>query len=328
MKELYNVSASPHVRSGVTTATIMRDVAIALIPASAMGVWQFGVRALVVLLSAVASAMLAEFAWMKLMHKQRAQYECSALVTGLLLGMNLPATVPYWIPVVGSVFAIIVVKELFGGLGQNFMNPALGARCFLLICFAGRMTDFTPLSGFTRLDAVSGPTPLAILKDAGAATGSEILAANELSLCDMFFGFTAGVIGETSACAILIGAIYLIVRKVITPLIPVIYIASFAVFTLIFGGHGFDMTFLLAQILSGGLMLGAFFMATDYVTSPITKTGKVIFAILLGVLTGILRFFGNGSEGVSYAIIFCNLLVPLIEKWTVPKAFGKGGKKA
>lgn len=321
MKILYNVSASPHVRSGVTTKSIMRDVAIALIPASIVGVYRFGARAAVILLAAVASAVLSEYIWMKLMKKQRAQYECSALVTGLLLGMNLPYTVPVWIPVLGSAFAITVVKELFGGLGQNFMNPALAARCFLLISFAGIMTDFGP-------DAVSGATPLAAIKDAGAAPVKETLEANGLGLADLFLGNTAGVIGEISAAAILAGALYLMIRRIITPLIPCLYIGSFAVFAVCFGGHGLDADFILAQILSGGLMLGAFFMATDYVTSPITKAGKAVYAVLLGLLTAILRFFGNSAEGVSYAIIFCNLLVPLIEKLTVPRAFGKGGKNA
>lgn len=321
MKTLYNVSASPHVRSGVTTRSIMRDVAFALIPASIAGIHRFGIRAGVILLAAIASAVLSEYVWMKLMKKQRTQYECSALVTGLLLGMNLPYTVPIWVPILGSAFAIIVVKELFGGLGQNFMNPALGARCFLLISFAGIMTDFGP-------DALSGATPLAVIKDAGAAPVLETLEANNLSILNMFLGKTSGVIGEVSAAAILAGAVYLIIRRVISPLIPCLYIGSFAVFAVCFGGHGFDINFILAQILSGGLMLGAFFMATDYVTSPITKTGKIVYAVLLGLLTAILRFFGNSAEGVSYAIIFCNLLVPLIEKVTIPKAFGKGGKKA
>ncbi|MBQ3911658.1 MAG: RnfABCDGE type electron transport complex subunit D [Lachnospiraceae bacterium] len=330
MKELYNVSASPHVRSGVTTRSIMRDVAIALIPASAMGVYRFGFRAFLVLLAAVVAAMLSEFMWNRFVLKKNGGFaECSALVTGLLLGMNLPASVPLWMPIVGSVFAIIVVKEFFGGLGQNFMNPALAGRCFLMISFAGRMTGFAVekaadglglfMGGASAIDGLSSATPLAVIKNGSA-----------YSLKDMFLGFTGGVIGETSTLCILIGAAYLLVRKVINLRIPVAYIATFAVFMLIFGGHGFDMTYLACQLCGGGLMLGAWFMATDYVTSPITKLGQVVFGILLGLLTGVIRVFSNSAEGVSYAIIFCNLLVPFIERFTMPRAFGivkakKGG---
>lgn len=333
MKELYNVSASPHVRSGVTTRSIMRDVALALIPAGAVGIYQFGFRAFLVLLSAVVSAMLSEYLWKRFVRKEHYRFtECSALVTGLLLGMNLPASVPLWIPVVGSAFAIIVVKEFYGGLGQNFMNPALGARCFLLICFAGRMTNFAMNTGANRFwygaaasgsnsgvaDAFSGATPLAVIKNLDKAAD----VSSAVSLKDMFFGFTGGVIGETSVLAILIGAAYLLIRKVISLRIPVAYIATFAVFVLIFGGRGFDMTYLACELCGGGLMLGAWFMATDYVTSPITKLGQIVFGILLGLLTGIIRLCGNSAEGVSYAIIFCNLLVPLIERLTMPRAFG------
>lgn len=327
MRELYNVSASPHVRSGVTTRSIMRDVALALIPASAMGVYQFGFRAFLVLLASVVSAVLAEFLWRKLM-KKTAPYECSALVTGLLLGMNLPAGVPLWMPIVGSFFAILVVKEMFGGLGQNFMNPALAARCFLLICFAGRMTAFGVEAstehffyGASAIDGLSSATPLAVLKNLGEAG----VPSQAVSLKDMFFGFTGGVIGETSTLAILIGAAYLLFRRVINLRIPMAYILTFAVFIMIFGGYGFNgegFYYLACQLCGGGLMLGAWFMATDYVTSPITKLGQVVFGILLGILTGIIRVCGNSAEGVSYAIIFCNLLVPYIEKFTMPRAFG------
>lgn len=314
MKDMFHVSASPHIRSEATTAGIMRDVAIALIPASAWGVYRFGLQALLVMLVSITSCVLSEYAYKKLMKKPKTPYECSALVTGLLLGMNLPATVPLWIPIVGGIFAIIVVKELYGGLGQNFMNPALAARCFLLICFAGRMTDF-------QLDGVSGATPLAIIKglDSGTAVTSKV------SLFDMFFGFTGGVIGEVSTALILLGAAYLLVKKVISLRIPLAYLITFSVFLILFSGRGLDFTYLAAQLCGGGLMLGAWFMATDYVTSPITKNGQIIFGILLGILTGLFRVFGNNAEGVSYAIIFCNMLVPLIEKVTIPKAFGKGG---
>ena len=335
MKEMYNVSASPHVRSGATTARIMTDVAIALIPASLFGIYQFGFRAFLVPLASITAAMLSEYVWKRFVIKKAGgAYECSALVTGLLIGMNLPASVPLWIPIVGSVFAIIVVKEMFGGLGSNFMNPALAARCFLLICFAGRMTDFAVekaarshfMYGAASVDGLSSATPLAVIKNLEA--GADITKA--VSLKDMFFGFTGGVIGETSVLAILIGSAYLLIRKVISLRIPVAYIATFAVFILLFGGRGFDLTFLACELCGGGLMLGAWFMATDYVTSPITKTGQIVFGILLGIMTGIIRIFSNASEGVSYAIIFCNLLVPVIERYTMPRAFGtlkakKGG---
>jgi len=333
MRELYNVSASPHVRSGVTTRSIMRDVAIALAPASIVGVYQFGFAAFLVLLTSIASAMAAEFLWKRFVVKKKTPYECSALVTGLLLGMNLPASVPLWIPVVGSAFAIIVVKEMFGGLGQNFMNPALGARCFLLICFAGRMTAFGVekasshfMTGAASIDGLSSATPLAVIKNLEATQN----ICSEVSLSDMFFGFTGGVIGETSALAILVGAAYLLMKKIISIRIPAAYILTFAVFVYIFGGYAFTSDgfyYLACELCGGGLMLGAWFMATDYVTSPITKGGQIVFGILLGLLTGIIRVCGNSAEGVSYAIIFCNLLVPFIEKFTMPRAFGVVKKK-
>ncbi len=304
MSNLLNVSSSPHVRSRVTTKVIMRDVAIALLPAAAFGVYNFGLNALLNILTCVVVSVLSEYAYEKLLHKPITTGDYSAVVTGLLLAMNLPATAPLWLSIIGSVFAIIVVKQLFGGLGQNFMNPALAARCFLLISFTGRMTNFA-------VDGVSGATPLALVK-----------SGESVDVLKLFLGTTAGTIGETSALCILIGAAYLLVRKVISPRIPCTYIAALAVFVLIFGGHGFDMNYLAAQLFGGGLMLGAFFMATDYVTSPITPMGQIVFGIVLGVLTGIFRVFGGSAEGVSYAIIFSNLLVPLIERVTIPKPFG------
>ena len=331
MKEMYNVSASPHVRSGVTTAGIMRDVAIALAPACLFGIYWFGVSAFTVLLASVASSVLFEYLWKLALKKPVAPYECSAIVTGLLIGMNMPPTIPLWIPIVASAFGIIVVKEMFGGLGANFMNPALGARCFVTLCFTGRMTAFAVEKaqnvhlwhGAASIDGVSSATPLAVIKNLEA--GADVLGA--VSLKDMFFGFTGGVIGETSTFAILIGAAYLLARKVISLRIPVAYIATFAVFALLFGGRGADMGYLLCELCGGGLMLGAWFMATDYVTSPITKTGQIVFGVLLGIMTGIIRIFSNSAEGVSYSIIFCNLLVPVIERYTMPRAFGIPRKK-
>ncbi len=227
------------------------------------------------------------------------------MVTGLLLALNLPHTLPIWQAVLGSVFAIVIVKMMFGGLGQNFMNPALGARCFLLVSFAGTMTSFT-------YDGVTGATPLALLKN-----------GESVDTMKMLIGTTAGTIGETSVIAILIGAVILILLDVIDLTIPASYILSFVVFILLFGGHGFDVNYLTAHLCGGGLMLGAFFMATDYVTSPITPMGKVVYGICLGILTGLFRIFGANAEGVSFAIILSNLLVPIIEKFTIPRAFGQ-----
>jgi len=309
MNENYNISSSPHIRSKVTTGSIMLYVIIALLPATIFGVYTFGVPALLVVLITTASAVLTEYIYQKLMKKKVTIGDFSAALTGLLLALNLPAEAPWWMCVLGSVFAILIVKQVFGGLGQNFMNPALGARCFLLISFTGRMTTFV-------YDGVTGATPLALLK-----------AGESVNLMDMLIGNEAGTIGETSVIAILIGAMFLIAMGIIDLRIPGTYLASFVVFIVLFGGHGLDLTYITAHLCGGGLMLGAWFMATDYVTSPITKSGQIIYGICLGVLTGLFRLFGGSAEGVSYAIIFSNLLVPLIEKITLPKPFGKGGEK-
>lgn len=310
MSKLLNVSASPHIRSKVSTKGIMRDVVIALIPASAYGVYNFGIKALIIILTTVVTCMLTEYVYEKLMKKPVTTGDYSAMLTGLLLALNLPSTVPLWIPVIGGIFAILIVKQLYGGLGQNFMNPALAARCFLLISFTKIMTDFPVI------DSITGATPLSDLKN-----------GMTVDINSMFLGNISGTIGETSVVAILIGAVYLLWKEIISWRIPFTYIISFAIFIGIFGGKGFDGQFIAAHLCGGGLMLGAFFMATDYVTSPITPFGQIIFAVLLGILTGIFRLFGGSAEGVSYAIIFCNLLVPLIEKITIPKAFGKGARK-
>ncbi|MCI7812850.1 MAG: RnfABCDGE type electron transport complex subunit D [Lachnospiraceae bacterium] len=309
MSELFHVSSNPHVRANHTTGKIMGMVLIALLPASIFGVINFGVRALGIIVISVATCVLTEYIYEYLMHKKITIFDYSAAVTGLLLALNLPASVPWWIPVIGGIFAILVVKQLFGGLGQNFMNPALAARCFLLISFTGRMTSFT-------YDGITGATPLALLKN-----------GESVDVLKMFLGTTGGTIGETSALAILIGAAFLLWNRVIDLRIPGTYIVTFAIFALLFGGHGFDLSYLAAQLCGGGLMLGAFFMATDYVTSPITKRGQLVYGCILGIMTGVFRIFGSSAEGVSYAIIFSNLLVPLIERVTIPKPFGKGGEK-
>ena len=304
MSDLLKVSSSPHVRAKDDTSRIMLYVIIALMPTTFFGIFNFGLRALLLVAVCIITCVLSEFLFEKAVGKKSTIKDLSAVVTGLLLALNLPHTLPVWQAVLGSVFAIVVVKMLFGGLGQNFMNPALGGRVFLLISFAATMTNF-------EYDGVASATPLAMLKNGEA-----------VNTLDMLIGRCGGTIGETSAICILIGAIILILLGVIDLTIPGVYILSFAIFIILFGGHGFDATFLVAHLCGGGLMLGAFFMATDYVTSPITPMGKIIFGICLGVLTGVFRIFGNSAEGVSYAIIFSNLLVPLIEKVTVPRAFG------
>lgn len=309
-----NMSASPHVRDKISSSKIMMYVVIALLPASAFGVYNFGLSALWMLLTTTITAVLAEFIYQKLMKKKVTVTDFSAVLTGLLLGLNMPATAPLWMGALGSVFAIIIVKQLFGGLGQNFMNPALGARCFLLISFTGPMTKFI-------YDGVTGPTPLAQLK-----------SGEVVNTMDMLIGKIPGTIGETSVLAIIIGAMFLILMGIIDLRIPGTYIVTFVIFVGIFGQFTdakaglFDPYYITAQLCGGGLMLGAWFMATDYVTSPITNRGKYLYGILLGVLTGLFRLFGGSAEGVSYAIIISNLFVPLIERVTLPKAFGKGGE--
>lgn len=310
MNENYNVSSSPHIRDKVTSSNIMLMVVISLLPATFFGIWNFRhENAWILIVVTTAAAVLAEYLWERLMHKPVTIKDFSAVVTGLLLALNLPPTLPWWMGVVGAFFAIIVVKQLFGGLGQNFMNPALGARCFLLICFAGKMTNFV-------YDGVTGPTPLANLK-----------AGESVDSFAMLIGNTSGTIGETSVIALMIGAMFLILMGVIDLRIPGTYILTFVIFISLFGGHGFDPQYITAHLCGGGLMLGAWFMATDYVTSPITSKGKIVYGICLGCLTGLFRLFGGSAEGVSYAIIISNLLVPLIEKATLPKPFGKGGEK-
>lgn len=305
MSDLYNVSSSPHVRAKDTTARIMLYVIIALLPASVFGIWNFGLRALILIAVCIATCVVSEWVFELLIHKKSTINDLSAVVTGLLLALNLPSGLPIWQAVLGSVFAIVIVKMMFGGLGQNFMNPALGARCFLLVSFAGTMTNF-------NCDSYTGATPLALIRN-----------GESVDTMKMLIGTTAGTIGETSTIAILVGAIFLILMGVIDLTIPGTYIVSFVVFIALFGGHGLDGNYITAQLCGGGLMLGAFFMATDYVTSPITPMGKVVYGILLGILTGLFRTFGANAEGVSFAIILSNLLVPIIEKLTIPKAFGQ-----
>ena len=308
MSELFKVSSNPHIRSKAATNGLMLAVVIALMPATGFGIYNFGPRALAVIAVTIASTVLTEY-FFGFYNRKLSVTDLSAVVTGLLLALNLPVSIPLWMAALGGVFAILVVKMLFGGLGQNFMNPALAARCFLLISFPTAMTAFDG-------EAYTGATPLALLK-----------SGEPVNLLNMVTGHTAGTIGETSVIAIAVGACLLLVLGVIDLRIPGSYIATFVIFAGLFGGHGFEPSYLAAQLSGGGLMLGAFFMATDYVTRPITIRGQYVFGVFLGLMTGIFRIFGPGAEGVSYAIILGNLLVPLIEKYTMPTAFGyrKGG---
>ena len=304
---MFHVSVSPHIRDKSSTRKIMIDVCIALVPTLAFGVWHFGINALFVILSSVLSCVVSEAVFELIIKKPITVFDFSAVVTGLILALNMPPNIAWWVPAVGGGFAIVIVKMLFGGIGQNIMNPALAARCFLLISFASRMTDFS-------VDGVSSATPLAVLKSGGS-----------VDLLDAFLGFKTGCIGEVSILAILIGAAYLLIRKVISIRIPAVYILSTALFIFLFTLATTGMPtwqFMLGELLTGGLMAGAFFMATDYTTSPITKWGQVIYAVLIGFLTAVFRVLGSSAEGVSYAIIISNLFVPIIEKITVPKPFG------
>ena len=306
---LLHVSESPHVRSKNTTQRIMLDVFIALIPASAFGVYNFGVPALIRLLVGIFACVAFEAIYQKAMKKKVMVGDMSAAVTGLLLAMNIPSTLPIWMEVVGCAFAIIIVKQLFGGLGQNFMNPALAARCFLLLAYTRPMTGFV-------IDGVSAATPLQMLKPGGEAVGVT-------DLLSMFIGTNNGVIGETSAMLLLAGGIYLLIRKVIKIHIPLAYIGMFAAMTFFLApGHQFDIIYTLMEVCGGGILLGAFFMATDYVTSPVTNKGKIYFGLILGVLTFLFRMFGPNAEGVAYSIIIANLLTPFLDMASVPKPFG------
>ena len=312
MSDLYHVSSSPHVRTKDSTSRIMAYVIAALLPASLFGIYNFGFKALLLILITIATCVATEWVFDKIVHKKNTIGDLSAVVTGLLLALNLPVSLPWWEAVIGGVFAIAIVKCLFGGLGQNFMNPALGARCFLLIAFAADMTNFNVTKN--GVDVYTGATPLALIRESGLSA---------VNVRDMLVGNVAGTIGETSVIAILLGAIILILLGVIDLKIPGAYIITFALFMFFFGASRFDFNYVVAQLCGGGLMLGAFFMATDYVTSPITPRGKIIFGICCGLLTGIFRCFGANAEGVSFSIILSNILVPLIEKYTVPRAFGQ-----
>lgn len=307
------MSSSPHIHTNVTTRKIMLDVIIALMPAAIAGGFLFGVYATIVEAVAVVSAVLAEWIFEKILKKKNTTGDLSAVVTGLLIGLNMPPQIPIYMVVIGSAFAIIIVKQMFGGLGKNFVNPALAARCFMLIAWTGAMTRFkTPFA-----DAVSSATPLAIMKDGVAGVMP--------SLTECLIGFKAGTIGEVSGIALIIGFVYLLIKKVVSVKIPAAYILSFAVLTFLFGKNALDVNYLAYQLLTGGLLLGAFFMATDYTTTPTTSKGMIIFGIGCGALTFAIRRFGGYPEGVSFSILLMNLASPLIERFTIPKSFGNIG---
>ena len=308
------VSSAPHIRTKKDTPGVMLDVIIALLPTLIAGVVIFGLRALLVVATCVLASVVSEFLFNIIVKKNQTIFDLSAIVTGLILGLNLRADAPVWQCIVGSVFAIIVVKCLFGGLGQNFANPAVTARVFLLICFSNTLAGGTRPIISSNPDLVAGATPLAVI-----AEGGELPA-----LKDMFLGLRGGAIGEACILALVLGFIYLVARGVINFEIPVIMVGSVFVLSLLVGG---DATVALYQILSGGLVFGAVFMATDYVTTPITRTGKMIFALGCGLITFLIRQYGGYPEGVSFAILFMNILTPYIESWTKPRALGKRGNK-
>ncbi|ENK1244269.1 RnfABCDGE type electron transport complex subunit D [Clostridium botulinum] len=306
-ESMYTLSSSPHIRSKDSVQSIMRDVIIALLPAAIAGVYFFKLQALLVILTAVISCVAAEYIWEKATGRDISIGDLSAVVTGMLLAFNVPPTLPLWMIVIGSFFTIIVVKQFFGGIGQNIVNPALAGRAFLLASWPVAMTTWT-------VDGVTTATPLAILKGA---------PGDLPTLASAFLGHIGGCIGETSALALLIGFAYLLYRRIITWHIPVTYIGTVFVLTAIIGRHGAMSGNAIYEIFVGGLMLGAIFMATDYTTSPMTKKGQVIFAIGCGVITTVIRILGGYPEGVSYSILLMNLCVPLIDKFIAPRVFGE-----
>ena len=323
-------TSNPHIRGSETTRSIMLDVIIAMLPALVWAVIWFGVKALTLTAVSVIGCMFWEWLYRKLMKKPQSVGDLSAVVTGMLLAFVCPVTTPYWMIIIGGFFSIIVVKQLFGGIGKNFVNPALAGRAFLLGSYAGVMTTWidatqnkAPLMGSTA-DIVTAATPLAYMK-----TGNMAGLTETYSVMDMFLGKTGGSLGEISAAMLILGGLYLIWRKVINWQTPVAYIATVAVLTFLFPKAGSSLEWMLYSVFGGGLMLGAFFMATDYATSPVTKKGQLVFGIGCGLFTVLIRYFGSYNEGVCYSIMVMNLCVALIDKYTKPTRFGvvKSDKK-
>jgi electron transport complex protein RnfD len=316
------VTSTPHIRAPYTVDMIMKMVLIALLPAAVMGVYFFGLRAVLIIVLTVASCVGFEALYQRVTGQRITVADCSAVVTGLLLAFNLPVSSPFWMPIVGSFVAIIIAKQIFGGLGQNFMNPALAGRAFLVAAYAPEMTGrFTEtVNNPFSIDLVATATPLAMLKSGGFVPAqSDYLAA--------LFGNMSGTIGETCAIALILGGVFLIATKIITWHVPVTFIGTVFVFTFIFQPSGFFAGYPLYHTLAGGLMLGAFFMATDYSSSPVTPLGKIIMGVGCGLITGLIRVYGGYPEGVSYSILLMNLCVPLIERVTKPRVFGTDRKK-
>lgn len=307
MEQMLTLSSSPHVRSSVTVRSIMAEVLLAMVPAAGVAVYVFGIRALVVMAVSVAACCLAEWGWNRMTSSRQTVGDLSAAVTGLLLAFNLPSTIPLWIAVIGSFFAIIIVKQFFGGIGKNLVNPALAARAFLLTSWPGHMTHWT-------LDGVTTATTLGILKEGGSTLPS---------MAQLFLGNTAGSLGETSALALLLGGLWLVYRKIIRWEVPATYIVTVMVLTWLLGRDGLFTGHGIYEGLAGGLFLGAIFMATDYTTSPMTVEGRMVFSAGCGLLTVLIRLYGSYPEGVSYSILLMNLLVPLIDRFTGPKLFGE-----
>jgi len=323
---MFRVTSSPHIRSGETTQRIMLDVIIALLPALAAGIYYFGIRSLFVTLVSVVFAVATEFVMQKILKKPVTISDLSAVVTGILLAFNVPSTAPWWMVAIGAIFAIAVAKHCFGGLGHNFINPALAARAMLLASWPVRMTSSAFLEPGT--DVISSATPLAVMKTSilNGMSGATPATQTVPSLMDLFIGNVAGCIGETSALALLIGGLYLIYRGVISFTIPVTYIGTVAILSFIFGG--FNAYIAVYHVLAGGLFLGAIFMATDYSSSPMTAKGQVIMGIGAGILTALIRFYGAYPEGVSYSILLMNVATPLIDRFTMPRKFGEVKKSA
>ncbi len=326
MDNKFIVSSSPHVRSNEDTSYIMKQVVIALLPAALAGIYFFRLSAINVMFWCILGCVGFEWLFQKIAKKESTIGDFSAVVTGLLLAFNVPASLPWWMCLAGSAFAIVVVKIVFGGIGNNFINPALGARAFLLASFPVAMTAWTKTGinwvSSGNIDAFTTATPLAALK--AGAEGINTLNNTGITVFDMFIGNIGGCIGETSAILLILGGIYLIYKGIINYVIPVCYIATVAILIFILGGFNFE--FLMYQMVAGGLMLGAFFMLTDYTTSPMNTKGQVIYAVLAGIITTVIRLYGGYPEGVSYSILFVNVMTPLIDKYTRPKVFGEVAK--
>lgn len=331
MEKKLIVSSSPHVRSNEDTSYIMKQVLIALIPAAIAGLYFFKFNALSIMFFCILGTVGSEYLYQKFTKQENTIGDFSAVVTGLLLAFNLPASLPWWMCLVGGVFAIVVVKMVFGGIGNNFLNPALASRAFLLASFPVAMTSWTKPGtsewiNTSNLDAVSTATPLSFLKN--GVIGVAELSSNKISLTDMIIGNIGGCIGETCAILILLGGIYLIYKGIIEYIIPVFYIGTVFVLTLLlsFFIGGFSFNFALYELFAGGLILGGFFMLTDYTTSPMTKKGQIIYAVLAGIITTVIRLFGGYPEGVSYSILLANVATPLIDKYVPNRVFGEVSK--